>query len=87
MFDKNSYYQYSKNLETFSMIKFGIFMLLYIVAGYLIGQYVIKNTAIGIIIGIVVGIILQYSSYLKEQIKVEEMRMLLEIHNSVTKEK
>lgn len=87
MFDKNSYYQYSKNLETFSMIKFGVFMLLYIVAGYLIGQYVIKNTAIGIIIGIVVGIILQYSNYLKEQIKVEEMRMLLEIHNSVTKEK
>jgi len=87
MFDKNTYYTYSKTLETFSMIKFAIFMIIYIVGGYLVGEYLIKNTFIGILIGIVIGITLQYLNYLKEQIKVEEMRMLLEIHNSITNKK
>lgn len=87
MFDKNEYYTYSKKLENFSMIKFGIFIIIYSIAGYLIGQYIIKNEIIGLILGIITGIIMQYSSYLKEQIKSEEMKMMLEIHNSITKTK
>lgn len=85
MFDKNAYYNYSKTLETFTMIKFGILMIIYAIIGYLLGEYILKNTIIGLLIGIALGIIIQYSSYLKEQIKVEEMRMMLEIHNSLIK--
>lgn len=87
MFDKKAYFEYSNTLEKISMIRFGILMIIYIVAGYLIGDYILKNTIIGVIIGIIIGLVMQYLSYLKEQIKVEEMRMMLEIHESITNKK
>ena len=83
MFDKKIYYQYSKNLETFAITKFATLMLVFIIGGYFIGEYILKNNFIGIIIGIIVGTILLYSNYLKEQIKVEEMKMMLEIHSKL----
>lgn len=85
MFNKLAYYTYSKTLETISMIRFGIIILVFIIGGYLVGEYVIKNTLIGILIGLLIGIVLQYVSYLKEQIKVEEMRMMLEIYDKISK--
>ena len=69
------------------MVRFGILMILYVIGGYFIGEYIIKNMIIGIIIGVIVGLVMQYLNYLKEQIKAEEMRMNLEIYNSIVNKK
>lgn len=81
MFDKKAYYEYSKTLEIISIVKLSLLIIIYGVIGFFIGEYIIKNAIIGIVAGIIISIIIQFPIYLKEQIKVEEMRMNLEIYN------
>ena len=78
MFDKEEYYKYSKILEIVSMVKFSIIILGSLILTYSFGDFAIKDDTLRIILGIIIGVALGYMSYLKEQIRVEEMRMNLE---------
>lgn len=78
MFDREEYYKYSRILEIVSIIKFSIIILGSAILTYCFGEFLMKDYLTRIIIGVVIGIILGYMSYIKEQIKVEEMRMNLE---------
>ena len=83
MFDKEEYYKYSKILEIISMIKFSIIILGSLAITYSLGDFIIKDDTLRIILGVIIGVALGYMSYLKEQIKVEEMRMNIENKNEL----
>lgn len=83
MFDKEEYYKYSKILEIISMIKFSIIILGSLTITYSLGDFIIKDDTLRIILGVIIGVALGYMSYLKEQIKVEEMRMNIENNNEL----
>ena len=69
MFDKEEYYKYSKILEIISMIKFSIIILGSLAITYSLGDFIIKDDTLRIILGVIIGVALGYMSYLKEQIK------------------
>lgn len=85
MFDKEEYYKYSRILEIVSIVKFCIIVLVSAMIAYFWGEFIIKDYIIRTIIGIVIGIMLSYMSYIKEQIKIEEMRMNIENNEELKK--
>lgn len=81
MFNKKKYYNYSSIIENISIFIF----ILYCGVLITIGAYFwgIK----GILIGLLIGFITGYIPYMFIQIKVQEMRMKIEIHTSLTQNK
>lgn len=85
MFDKEEYYRYSKLLEIISIVKLSIIVLGTSLIAYYFGEFIIENYIIRTIIGMTIGIFLSYMYYIKEQIKVEEMRINIENNDELKK--
>lgn len=79
MFDKRKYYNYSSILENLSIVSF----IVYCCICATIGLYFLEIK--GVFIGLLAGFLTGYLPYMFAQIKVQDMRMKLEIHNSITK--
>ena len=77
MFDKKKYYNQSKVLENVSIVIFTLYCVILSIIGTF--TYEIK----GLILGLLIAIITGYMPYLKMQIKVQEIRMMLEIHSKL----
>lgn len=87
MFDKEEYYRYSKLLEIISIVKLSIIVLATSLIAYYFGEFIIENYIIRTIIGMIIGILLSYMSYVKEQIKVEEMNWKIDIYEKIKNNK
>lgn len=79
MFDKKKYYNYSTILENLSIVLFIVYCGICIT----IGTYFLEIK--GLITGLLIGFLTGYLPYMFVQIKVQDMRMKLEIHDSITK--
>lgn len=77
MFDKKKYYNQSKLLENASIVAYIIYCAIFITLG------IIKYELRGIFWGFTIAFITGYFPYLKCQIKAEEMKMMIEIHDNL----
>lgn len=77
MFDKKRYYSLSKDLDYLGVFTMTISCIIFALIGFLLFKVP------GIFCGLVLGILVGYFPYLKIQIKVEEMRMMIEIHDNL----
>ena len=79
MFEKQKYYNQSKILENISIVIFIIYCAIFVTIGAILYEFH------GLLFGLLIGFVTGYIPYLKAQIKVQEMRMMLEIHTNSNK--
>lgn len=83
LFDKEYYYNYIINLERRSYLYFFIILILFTTLFFLIGYILNSNIIIFGLLGIIFGIIFGSLSINKDRIKIEEMKMHLDIYNKI----
>lgn len=77
MFDKKRFYSLSKDLDFWGVLAMTLSCIIFALIGFVLFKVP------GIFFGLVLGILAGYFPYLKIQIKVEEMRMMIEIHDNL----
>lgn len=84
LFDKKKYYNYITTKENIIDINIVISAVICLAISIIINHIIIKGDIIKVaIIGAIIGLILGYIKYRKEKIKVEEMKMKLDIYEKI----
>lgn len=88
MFNQKKYYKYIQIMENIAIFKYIIVVAICILIGIIIGKGNEKiGDTVGLIIGAVGGIFIYYIIYVRDMIKIEEMKMRLDIYNKVSNKK
>lgn len=84
LFDKKKYYNYITTKENIIDINIILSIVICLIIAIIINHIFFKGDIIkAVIIGVIIGLILGYIKYRKESIKVEEMKMKLDIYNKI----
>ena len=87
LFDKKNYYILIKLLESKRIVNIIIFIGLFATLFFLLSYMFNQNTILFSILGIFVGLLLGYIYTCFEDIKIEEMKMKLDIYEKIMRDK
>lgn len=79
LFNEEDYKKYIETIESLIILKYGLLIIVISIVGFFIFKI------IGAIIGLIIGIILYYFLSIREKIKIEEMKMKVDIYEILKK--
>ena len=86
LFNKEEYYRTIETLENMLLIKIAAIIIIFIIASVFINDIIIKTEILKVtLIAALLGIIISIPVYIKENIRIEEMKMKLDIYEKIMK--
>lgn len=83
LFNKEKYINAINSKDTAILIKSLLIVIIFIILGFIVNSFLKADTLIVILISLIIGIAIACISYSSSQVKIEEMKMKLDIYEKI----